>query len=80
MNELLTLAAADLVRAIANRKISSEEVVTAYLQRIEAVNPRLNAIVQLAADSALLNVSDCVPTLTEGAYINAWHSLERCET
>lgn len=45
-------SAATLARSIANRQLSSAEVVDAHLRRIEAVNPRLNAVVQLRADAA----------------------------
>lgn len=40
-----------MARAIAAREVSSLEVVDACLARIEAVNPRLNAVVRLAADA-----------------------------
>jgi aspartyl-tRNA(Asn)/glutamyl-tRNA(Gln) amidotransferase subunit A len=41
---------ADLIRT---REVSPVEVVQAYLDRIEAVNPKINAIVTLRADEAL---------------------------
>ena len=52
MDDLIYASTTELARAIRSREISSEEVVTAYLQRIEKVNPRLNAIVQLKAEEA----------------------------
>jgi len=42
-----------LAAAIAKRSVSSEEVVRACLDRIAAVNPKLNAVVALDADRAL---------------------------
>ncbi len=53
MDDLTYASATALARAIAKKQISSEEVVRAHLQRIEAVNPELNAVVQLAAEGAL---------------------------
>jgi amidase len=62
MDELFYVSASELARRIRDREISSEEVVKAHLQRIEKVNPHLNALVQLsemaleearAADAAL---------------------------
>ena len=53
MDNIIYASAAALAQAIRAKTVSSREVVTAYLRRIEEVNPRLNAIVQLAADSAL---------------------------
>ncbi len=51
-DELIYASAAALARAIRAKKVSSEEVINAYLRRIEAVNPKLNAVVQLTAEAA----------------------------
>jgi amidase len=53
MNELWRWEATELARAIRAREISSREAVESCLARIEAVNPRVNAIVDLMADEAL---------------------------
>lgn len=53
MNELLSGSATKLAQAIRQKEISSQAVVEACLVRIEAVNPRLNAVVQLTAEAAL---------------------------
>jgi hypothetical protein len=60
MDELLELSAVDLAHAIVARQISSVELVTSCVKQIEAVNPRLNAIVQMV-DNALIEVRrlDC---------------------
>ena len=42
-----------LASAIRSRDVSSVEVVQAFLDRIESVNPQLNAVVALAGDEAL---------------------------
>lgn len=46
-------SASQLLRALERKTISSEELVGALLERIQAVNPKLNAVVQLVADRAL---------------------------
>ena len=46
--------ASDLLRRIKARELSVEEVVTAFLDRIEAVNPTYNAIVSLRPSEAIL--------------------------
>jgi len=51
--ELWQLSALELGRRIARREIRAVEVVTHLLQRIEALNPTLNAIVTLDAEGAL---------------------------
>jgi len=42
---LLSQSASALARMIRSGEVSSEEVVEAHIERIEAVNPRLNAVV-----------------------------------
>ena len=51
--DLWRWGAVELARAIRAREISSREAVESCLARIEAVNPRINAIVDLMADEAL---------------------------
>ena len=53
MEGLIFLSATELARIIREKEVSSFEVVKACLARIEAVNPRINAVVQLTADTAL---------------------------
>ena len=45
MTELWTLTASELAPMVAARQISVKEAVSSVLERIEAVNPALNAIV-----------------------------------
>ena len=52
MDELVYVSASRLAEMIRIKKASSVEVVNAHLERIDAVNPRLNAVVQLSADTA----------------------------
>ena len=42
-----------LAQAIRKKEVSSKEVVSAFLERIEQVNPKINAVVQLRAQAAL---------------------------
>ncbi len=50
-DELTFKSATELAEMIRSRKLSSVEVVEAFLTRIERLNPSLNAIVTLAEDS-----------------------------
>jgi Asp-tRNA(Asn)/Glu-tRNA(Gln) amidotransferase A subunit family amidase len=52
MDKIIHSSAKALAQAIRTEEISSEEVIEEYLQRIEDVNPKLNAIVQLHANEA----------------------------
>ena len=47
---LTHLSASKLAKLIADRQVSAVEVAEAYLKRIEEVNPKLNAIVQIDAE------------------------------
>ena len=53
MNQLLALSAVAQARLIREGQVSSEELVRAHLAQIEAVNPTLNAAVEILAESAL---------------------------
>lgn len=53
--DVTALTARDLSRAIHARELSCVEVMTAYLDRIEAVNPKVNAIVSLRPRDVLLS-------------------------
>src|SRR5262245_34302477 len=48
-----TASVTQLAAAIRRREVSSVEVVETFLRRIEAVNPKLNAVVQLDRDRAI---------------------------
>src|SRR6185295_6015159 len=51
--ELIDASVVWLANAIRRKEVSSEEVVTAFLRRIEQVNPKVNAVVQLRAEAAI---------------------------
>ncbi|TDD32708.1 amidase [Nonomuraea terrae] len=53
MSELCYLPATELARLIRTRQVSAVEVLQAHLDRIEQVNPRVNAVVTLVAEQAL---------------------------
>ncbi|TMR88734.1 amidase [Nonomuraea basaltis] len=53
MSELHYLSATELAHLIRTRQVSAVEVLQAHLDRIEQVNPHVNAIVTLVAERAL---------------------------
>jgi amidase len=75
MEELVYAPATTLARWIGDREVSSEEVVGSHLRRIEAVNPRLNAVVQLAAEQALDAARAADTALGKGRLIGALHGV-----
>jgi Asp-tRNA(Asn)/Glu-tRNA(Gln) amidotransferase A subunit family amidase len=53
VERIIYASTTDLADAIRQKEVSSEEVVSAHLDRIEAVNPALNAVVQVSGEQAL---------------------------
>ena len=53
MNQVIYASATSMARMIREKEISSVELVDAHLKRIQEVNPKLNAVVQIAGDAAL---------------------------
>ena len=65
--DLTFSSAVELARLYRVRKVSPLEVVQALLERIDAVNPQVNAIVTLARDSALWEARRATAALKRGA-------------
>ena len=53
MRDLTFMPTVELLRHYRARKVSPFEVMQALLERIDAVNPKVNAIVTLAREQAL---------------------------
>ena len=64
-----------LAQRIRAKDVSSEEIVNACLQRIEAVNPRLNAVVQLAADTARAEAREADAALAREKIKGPFHGV-----
>ena len=75
MDELFYASATALARRIRDHELSSEAVVQAHLQRIAAINPRLNAVVQLAATQALEDARAADAALARGQPPGALHGV-----
>ena len=75
MDDLIYASAAALARNIRDKKVSALEVVDAHLRRIEEVNPRLNAVVQLAADRARAEARESDEALAGGEVKGPLHGV-----
>jgi amidase len=73
--ELTSLSAMALAQAIRDKRVSAEEVVNAYLRRIEDINPKINAIVQLAADAARAQAREADDALARGKVLGPLHGV-----
>jgi len=75
VEELIYTSATALARAIRAKEVSSEEVVNAYLQRIDEVNPKLNAVVQVTADTARVQAREADAALARGDIKGPLHGV-----
>ncbi len=68
-SDIRSLTLAGLAAAIAKNELTSEAAVRAYLDHIDAVNPKLNAVVQIQHDAAIAKArqADKVPREKRGA-------------
>ncbi|WP_017537905.1 amidase [Nocardiopsis halophila] len=67
--------AVGLARMLREKRVSAREVVTAHLDRIAAVNPRVNAVVTLCAERALEEATAADELLASGAVPGPLHGL-----
>ncbi|MEO7910616.1 MAG: amidase [Roseiflexaceae bacterium] len=74
-HEIIYASVNALARSIRNRSLSSEEVVAAYLRRIAIVNPQLNAVIQLTADTALEQARAADTALARGDISGPLHGV-----
>ena len=75
MEQITYLSATALAKAIRERQLSSREVVESHLGRIEAVNPRINAIAQLTAEAALQQAAEADAALVRGDPLGPLHGV-----
>src|SRR5271163_3013707 len=73
--ELWKWDAADLAAAIRTKQISCREAVTACLDRIDAVNPKLNAVVLTLRESALVAADEADRAVFRGEALGVLHGV-----
>jgi Amidase len=67
--------AIEIARAVRTRQISSREAVLACLERIEQVNPRVNAVIELRPEEALAAADAADAAIARGETIDALHGV-----
>ncbi len=72
---LYYLDATTLAALIRTKQVSSREVVQAHLDRIGAVNPKINAIVTLMAEAALKSAHAADEAVATGAKLGPLHGV-----
>ncbi|MCE7984056.1 MAG: amidase [Caldilinea sp. CFX5] len=75
MESLTFLSATALAEKIRNREFTAQQVVEAHLTRIAAVNPQINAVVQLTAEQALAEAAAADADLARGQLRGPLHGV-----
>ena len=74
-DDICDLSAVDLVARMRRKELSAREVMSAHLARIERVNPKVNAIVTLAADRAMAEAAGADERMARGDRPGVLHGL-----
>ncbi|KAA3643139.1 MAG: amidase [Chloroflexi bacterium] len=75
MNSILEVSATKIAQLIRSKQASSLEVVDAYLERINAINPKLNAVVQLVPSDARQQAKAADAVIAEGGRLGPLHGV-----
>jgi amidase len=74
-NDITMKSASELANAIRTKQLSSKSIVEAHLEQIAKVNPKLNAVVQLTADSARKEADEADAALARGEIKGPLHGV-----
>ena len=75
MTELWTWGATRLAAAISVREVTSREATQSCLDRLDAVNPLLNAVVEVSRETALLEADRADKAILEGRPLGLLHGV-----
>ena len=74
-SDLISLSASEMARQVAHRHVTSRELVEAHIRRIEAVNPRLNAVVIPRFAAARAEAEQADAALARGEAVGPLHGV-----
>ena len=74
-SEIIFKPVAELAPLIKARKLSPVEVVRAYLDQIERLNPKVNAFITITAEQALAQARKAETEIAAGRYRGPLHGL-----
>ena len=75
MSDLTFLSASQIAEQIRNKQVSPVEVVEAHLARMEKLNPKINAFVQVDAERALTQARDAETAAMRGQNLGSLHGV-----
>ncbi len=74
-DEICLLSAVEMARQIRTKRLSAAEVLSAHLERIERINPKVNAIVTLAVEQAIDRARQADEEFARGRTAGPLHGL-----
>ncbi len=74
-NSLIYRSALELAEMIRCKEVSAQEVIRAHLERIGEVNPILNAVIQIAPESAMERAKKVDAAVAEGKEVGRFHGV-----
>ena len=74
-NDITMKSATELASAVRGKQLSSKSVVEAHLEQIAKVNPKLNAVVQLTAETARKEADEADAALARGEIKGPLHGV-----
>jgi aspartyl-tRNA(Asn)/glutamyl-tRNA(Gln) amidotransferase subunit A len=75
MSELYFLTIAEAAKLIRTRKLSPVELTQAYLHRVQALDPQINAFITLTGERALEQAQQAEAEITAGRYRGPMHGI-----
>jgi len=74
-SELVFMSGRELAAMIRSKQVSPVDVTTAFLDRVEALNPRVNAFITILRDEALARARREEQAIMAGRYLGPLHGL-----
>ncbi len=74
-SELVYFSGRELAAMIKSRKVSPVEITQAYLDRIEALNPKVNAFITVTRDPALAQAKQAEKDVASGKHLGPLHGI-----
>lgn len=74
-NDLVFKSAAELGALVRTRKVSPVELTRAFLDRIESLNPKLNAFLTVSAEYAMDRAREAERSIQSGKYLGPLHGI-----
>ena len=74
-SDLVYKSVSELGTLVRTAKLSSTEIVQAFLDHIEAINPKINAFITITAEHALTRAKEADKAFHKGNYIGPLHGI-----